>query len=159
MIAAGCSARRQSNRVAAIENAIRLRVCPETRLAALLRVQRFTFNAAADCWPGWAEPDRPADRQNLLDALALAQRSAKLVAKLGLGKLQDGTGTWLIGAFELALGRYTEATRAFDFAREHYVAAKAPGLVLLTRVRGKPRSSGVGKDSATARWLDAAAAV
>jgi hypothetical protein len=99
---------------------------------ALLRVQRFTFNAAADCWPGWAEPDRPADRQNLLDALALAQRSAKLVAKLALGKLLDGTGTWLIGAFELALGRYTEATRAFDTAREHYLAAKAPGLALLT---------------------------
>ena len=99
---------------------------------ALIRVRRFTFNAAADCWPGWAEPDRPADTRNLLDALALARRSAEIVAKLGLGKVQDGTGTWLIGAFELALGRYTEATRAFDSAREHYVAAKAPGLVLLT---------------------------
>src|SRR5579862_4984552 len=60
---------------------------------ALTRVQRFTFNAAADCWPGWAESDRPADAGNLMDALALAQRSTKLVAKLGLGKLQDGTGT------------------------------------------------------------------
>jgi hypothetical protein len=100
---------------------------------ALLRVQRFTFNAAADCWPGWAEPDRPADTQNLLDALALAQRSAKLVAKLGLGELRDGTGTWLVGAFELALGRYTEAARAFDSARERYLAAQAPGLALLTQ--------------------------
>jgi hypothetical protein len=99
---------------------------------ALIRVKRFTFNAAADCWPGWGESHALADTQTLLGALTLAQRSAELVTKLGLGKLQDGTGTWLIGAFQLALGRYTEAARVFDRAHEHYLAAKAPGLVLLT---------------------------
>jgi hypothetical protein len=52
--------------------------------------------------------------------------------KLGLGPIQEATGTWLVGAFELALGRYAEAREAFAQARESYLAGKAPGLVLLT---------------------------
>jgi len=99
--------------------------------AALTAVRRFTFNAAADCWPGWSVPDRPADARILERALGLAKRSATLVCKLGLGRLQAGTGTWLSGAFELALGRYSEAYSAFVLAREHYLAANAPGLAML----------------------------
>lgn len=52
--------------------------------------------------------------------------------KLGLGPMQEGTGTWLVGAFELALGRHAQARDAFAQARESYLAANAPGLVLLT---------------------------
>ena len=98
---------------------------------ALIAVRRFTFNAAADCWPGWSVPVKPPDTRNLLAALELAQRSAQLVKKLGLGPLQEGTGTWLCGAFDLALGRHTEASSAFAVARQRFVAAEAPGLVLL----------------------------
>src|SRR5262249_21998582 len=85
-----------------------------------------------DCWPGWAESGAPMDEASLQRARALAQRSADLVSKLGLGKVQEGTGVWLVGAFDLALGRYAEAARAFESAREHYIAATAPGLALLT---------------------------
>src|ERR1700721_2548241 len=28
---------------------------------ALTAVRRFTFNAAADCWPGWSVPDKPPE--------------------------------------------------------------------------------------------------
>lgn len=98
---------------------------------ALIAAKRMTFNAAADCWPGWSVPDKPPDTANLLAAQELAQRSARLVKKLGLGALQEGTGIWLCGAFDLALGRHAEAANAFAVARRHYVAAEAPGLVLL----------------------------
>jgi hypothetical protein len=98
---------------------------------ALTAVQRFTFNAAADCWPGWSVPEKPPDTRNLLAARELAQRSHGLVKKLGLGPLREGTGIWLCGAFDLALGRPADASSAFAVARDHYIAAKAPGLVLL----------------------------
>jgi hypothetical protein len=113
---------------------IELRVgerCNDAERQALTAVKRFTFNAAADCWPGWSVPDKPPDTRNLLLARELAQRSALLVEKLGLGPLQEGTGTWLCGAFDLALGRHADASSAFAVARQHYIAAKAPGLVLL----------------------------
>ena len=98
---------------------------------ALTAVKRFTFNAAADCWPGWSLPAKPPDTPHLVRALELAQRSARLVEQLGLGPLQEGTGIWLCGAFELALGRYTDASSAFTVAREKYITANALGLTLL----------------------------
>jgi hypothetical protein len=97
----------------------------------LAAVKRFTYNAAADCWPGWSVPEKPSDIRNLMVAQELAQRSLGLVKKLGLGPLQEGTGIWLCGAFDLALGRLADASSAFAVARQHYIAAKAPGLVLL----------------------------
>ena len=99
---------------------------------ALLTVRRFTFNAAADCWPGWSVSDKPADTRNLLAALELAQRSVRLTKKLGLDPIHEGTGVWLCGAFELALGRYADASKSFALARRYYIEGKAPGLVLLT---------------------------
>ena len=98
---------------------------------ALLAVKRFSFNAAADCWPGWSVSDIPPDTQNLLIALELARRSARITKQLDLGPIQEGTGAWLCGAFELALGRYTEAADTFAVAHQHYIAAPAPGLALL----------------------------
>jgi len=99
---------------------------------ALLAVKRFTYNVAADCWPGWTVPDLPPDPGILAAGRDLARRSLGLVRKLGLGSIQKGTGIWLVGAFELALGRNAEAAATFADAREHYLAGGAPGLVLLT---------------------------
>jgi hypothetical protein len=99
---------------------------------ALLAVKRFTYNAAADCWPGWSGSDEAADPRHLEAAFVLAQRSLGLVRRLVLGPLQEGTGVWLVGAFELALGKRAEASATFAAARDLFLVAKAPGLALLT---------------------------
>lgn len=98
---------------------------------ALKMVQRMMFNAAADCWPGWSVSGKPIKSDHLLAARDLAERSLDLVQELGFGPLRLGTGAWLVGAFDLALGRYLEAIDIFRGARQNYVAASAPGLVLL----------------------------
>lgn len=99
---------------------------------ALKMAQRMMFNAAADCWPGWSVSDKPVNPHHLLAARELAERSLDLVQELGFGPLRLGTGAWLVGAFDLALGRYLEAIDIFRGVRQHYVDASAPGLVLLT---------------------------
>jgi hypothetical protein len=99
---------------------------------ALKVLQRLTFNAAADCWPGWSVSGKPINPDNLLTARELAQRSLGLVQALELGPMREGTGIWLAGAFDLALGRHREAIGMFRDARRHYAAANAPGLALLT---------------------------
>jgi hypothetical protein len=114
-----------------IENRVGERRNDEER-QALTAVKRFTYNAAADCWPGWSVPDKPPDTRILRAALDLAQRSARLVNALALGPLQEATATWLCGAFDLALGRDADALRAFAIAQQLYTAANAPGLGLLT---------------------------
>jgi hypothetical protein len=100
--------------------------------AALTAVRRFTYNVAADCWPGWSLDGPRVDERDLLLALQMSQRSARLVEALGLGHVQRGTASWLTGAFHLALGALAEASSSFSNAREHYIAANTPGLVLLT---------------------------
>lgn len=104
----------------------------EAERQALLAVKRFCYNTAADCWPGWSAPAKAFTQGELLAARELAQRSARLVTQLGLGPIQEGTGIWLCGAFDLALGRHGDASQAFVTARERYTAAPAPGLALLT---------------------------
>lgn len=99
---------------------------------ALKAAKRISFNAAADGWPGWSVSDRAPDTQMLTRAREFAKRSAALVDQLGLDHLQQGTAIWLVGAFELALGRYAGTRNAFSLAREHYLAGHAPGLVMLT---------------------------
>jgi hypothetical protein len=99
--------------------------------AALTAVKRFTFNAAADCWPGWSVTGPRSDAGTLAAGLKLARRSAALVELLGLDSIREGTSAWLTGAFELALGRLTDASASFARARQCYVAAEAPGLVML----------------------------
>ena len=99
--------------------------------AALTAVKRFTFNAAADCWPGWSVAGPAVDASTLAAGLKLAQRSAALVESLALGGIREGTSAWLSGAFELALGRLPDALSSFTRARQCYIAAEAPGLGLL----------------------------
>ena len=105
----------------------------EAAREALKAAKRFTYNVAADCWPGWSLPEAPRDRQVLVRGLKLAVRSSALVKKLGLGPIQEGTGIWLSGAFELALGKYPDAHKAFTLSRRHYLEAEAPGLALLNQ--------------------------
>ena len=118
---------------------------------ALLAVKRFTYNAAADCWPGWSVSDEAADPRHLEAAFVLAQRSLGLVRRLTLGPLQEGTGLWLVGAFELALGKRAEALATFNAARDLFLVAKAPGLALLTEGYVVIAHGGEGLESVCAR--------
>jgi hypothetical protein len=103
----------------------------EEQRDALMAVQRWTYNAAADCWPGWSIPSQPSDPYMLVAARELAQHSLDIVERLGVGRQRQGTGIWLCGAFDLALGRYEDASHAFAVAHEHYVAADAASGALL----------------------------
>jgi hypothetical protein len=125
----------------------------ETERAALLAVQAMTFNAAADCWPGWeiaaAKELRPS--LDLRGGLDLARRSSVLVHRLHLGALREGTAHWMVGAYELALGRTDEAVYSFSLAVARYDAAGAPGMAWLARgyiaityeAAHRPRADGV----------------
>jgi hypothetical protein len=110
-------------------------VLSKTERAALAALQVMTFNAAADCWPGWeVTPAKEIrSRVDLLGGLDLARRSSVLVHRLHLGALREGTAHWMVGAYELALGQTDEAVYSFSLALARYAAAEAPGLAWLAR--------------------------
>jgi hypothetical protein len=99
--------------------------------AALLAAKRLLFNAAADCWPGWAVDSPRGSEADLLGALELARRSGQLVEQLALGATQEATAIWLEGAFELALGRADAALASFGRAEQRYRDVPAPAQILL----------------------------
>jgi hypothetical protein len=45
--------------------------------------------------------------------------------------IQEGTGIWLVGAFDLALGSFDSAITCFSAASQRWTAGSAPGLALL----------------------------
>lgn len=100
---------------------------------ALVAAKRMMFNAAADCWPGWAVDSSRASEADLMEALELAQRSAHLVEALALGPMQEGTAAWLIGALQLALGRIDDARASLSDAGLRYHNVPAPALELLAQ--------------------------
>jgi hypothetical protein len=110
-------------------------VLTDIERAALVAAQAMTFNAAADCWPGWeANPAKqPRSEVDLRGGLDLARRSFDLVHRLQLGALREGTAHWMVGAYQLALGEIDAAVAAFSVAVARHQAAGAPGLAWLGR--------------------------
>jgi len=125
----------------AAADAIEARVDPvapvlaEAERAALMASQRLTFNAAADCWPGWEiAPDKSSvSRVDLQGGLDLARRSFVLVQRLHLGALREGTAHWMIGAYQLALGQIDDAVLSLSLSVDRYQDGRAPGLAWLAR--------------------------
>ena len=125
----------------AAADAIEARVDPaapvltETERAALVAAQALTFNAAADCWPGWEiAPDKAAvSRVDLQGGLDLARRSFAMVQRLRSGALREGTAHWMVGAYQLALGQIDDAVSLLSLSVVRYQDARAPGLAWLAR--------------------------
>ena len=99
-----------------------LQLDPE--LAATLRrsARTMSFNAAANCWPGWDDEGVTIDQLQVEAALSLAGLCRELALDLELGPKAEGTAHWLIGALELALGRFTAARAGFQEAERSYSA-------------------------------------
>ncbi len=110
-------------------------VLTDIERSALVAAQEISFNAAADCWPGWEDnpAKRPCSEVDLRGGLDLARRSFDLVHRLQLGALREGTAHWMVGAYQLALGQIDAAVAAFSVAVARHQVAGAPGLLLLGR--------------------------
>jgi len=91
----------------------------------------LTYNAAANCWPGWDDPGIEISAETLAHGLVLAERSRALVAELGLDAREAATANWLVGALQMAGGRHAEAIAAFAEARAAFEANGASTSVLM----------------------------
>jgi hypothetical protein len=91
----------------------------------------IAFNTAANCWPGWGDPGIIIEAAHLRDGIKLATESQYLVQELALGPRQQGTAHWLIGALELAAGRFGVARVAFEKAEQAFLNAEAMSIEAL----------------------------
>ena len=84
------------------------------------RAHAMSFNAAANCWPGWGDEGVTIEDGDAEAARSLAGLCLALAEELELGPKGVGTAHWLIGALDLALGRFEQARAAFQEAQRAY---------------------------------------
>jgi hypothetical protein len=86
------------------------------------RARAITFNAAANCWPGWDDEGVTIEDWHIAAGLSLAGLCLMLSRDLGLGAKAEGTAQWLVGALELALGDVASARATFAEAEQSNAA-------------------------------------
>lgn len=84
------------------------------------RAHAMSFNAAANCWPGWGDEGITIEDGHVEAARSLAGLCLVLAKELELGPKGLGTAHWMIGALELALGHFAMARAAFEEAQRSY---------------------------------------
>jgi hypothetical protein len=95
---------------------------PEVAANLKRRAHAMSFNAAANCWPGWDDEGVTIEDAEVKAARSLAGTCLALAHDLDLGPKGLGTAHWVIGALELALGRFSAARAAFQDAQRSYAA-------------------------------------
>jgi hypothetical protein len=85
----------------------------------------IAFNTAANCWPGWGDAGVIIEETHIKAGLELARQSRALVQELGLGPREQGTAHWLVGALEMAMGRFDGAMLTFKQAEAIFLTSKA----------------------------------
>jgi hypothetical protein len=88
----------------------------------------IVFNTAANCWPGWGDPGIVIEGSHLRDGIKLATQSRDLVQELGREPREQGTADWLVGALELAAGRFGAARLAFEQAEQVFLTANVTSV-------------------------------
>src|SRR5260370_4438290 len=91
----------------------------------------IAFNTAANCWPGWGDPGIIIEEAHLRSGIKLATQSRDLVQELSLGPREQGTAHWLVGALELAGGRFGAARVAFEHAEQVFLTTNPKLLYAL----------------------------
>jgi hypothetical protein len=96
------------------------------------RARAIAYNAGANCWPGWGDPVEITSA-DIAEGLKLAERSYELVRELGLGHKPTGASLWLVGALQMAAGRFSTAIAEFLRAEEAFQAAQLPVSAAMAR--------------------------
>lgn len=99
-----------------------------------------TFNAGANCWPGWGDEGVEIAPAHIRAGLKLAEINRDLARELKLGPEPEANGTWLIGALKLATGEpaaaladFQEAKRLAESGGKTDLALMATGYCALAR--------------------------
>jgi len=79
--------------------------------------QQMSYNLAANTWPGWDDKGIVIDRSDMRFGLDMARLDLRLATELKYPAIKISNGHWMVGAQEMALGRYDGAKASFEKAR------------------------------------------
>ncbi|HLK69457.1 MAG TPA: hypothetical protein VKU19_38765 [Bryobacteraceae bacterium] len=114
----------------------------------------IAFNTAVNCWPGWGDDGIVIEEAHISAGIQIATECLSLVQELALTPREQGGAHWLIGALQLAAGRFGVARMEFEEARQIYLrdesissyALMADGYIALA-AKADPQSGPDGVDA------------
>ncbi len=105
----------------------------DPELAAKLKgtAKAMSFNLGSNTWPGWNDPGIVLSDSDLRVGLDAARLNLRLAVELQRGAEPLANAHWLLGAHELARGRYAAADAQFHTAAGHAAAAGKRDMELM----------------------------
>jgi hypothetical protein len=102
-------------------------------LAAKLKgtAKAISFNLGSNTWPGWNDAGIFLTHSDLRVGLDAARLNLRLAVELQRGDEPLANARWLLGAHELAQGRYAAADEQFGAAARHAAAAGKGDMELM----------------------------
>jgi hypothetical protein len=91
----------------------------------------ITYNAGANCWPGWGDAGVEISPAHIHAGLRLAYINRDLAREWQLGPVAEANGTWLVGALQLAAGKSLEAVANFRETQKLAESAGKTDLALM----------------------------
>lgn len=85
----------------------------------------IAYNTATNCWPGWGDDGIVIEESHISAALPIAAECLSLAQELALPPRALGGALWLVGALELAAGRYGIAQSKFEEAERAFLGDQA----------------------------------
>jgi hypothetical protein len=111
----------------------RRRALENPDLAAKLKgtAKAIAFNLGSNTWPGWNDAGIVLSDSDLRVGLDAARLNLRLAVELHRGDEPLANARWLLGAHELARGRYAAADEQFGMAARHAAAAGKRDMELM----------------------------
>jgi hypothetical protein len=113
----------------------------------------FAYNFASFAWIGWDEPGIEITRADHFAGIDSARINLRLAIELERGDLPTSRAYWLIGAYHLADGEYSEAISAFEqgitFAKQAGASVDEllnHGYILVTKMLASPEDTSLLQD-------------
>ena len=91
------------------------------------RARALAYDLASFTWPGWDEPGIVITPPESRARLAAARANLAMTVELQQGDLPIARAHWMVGAHQLAAGRFDDASTSFETATTHADAAGAEG--------------------------------
>jgi tetratricopeptide (TPR) repeat protein len=134
-----------------LQSALRLEQSnPELALELRRAAKGFAYNFASFAWAGWDEPGvviTSADHAAGFDA---ARLNLRLAIELERGDLPASRAYWLVGAYQLADGKYNQAVSSFEEGIKFAKQADATvdellnhGYILVTKMLATPDDTSI----------------
>ena len=108
-------------------------VNPEAAKEILLKVRALAFNVASYAWPGWDEEGFDPNETDVSFGYDAAKLLVRMCDEMDAEPIKFCRSWWMLGGYQLAVGKSDRAEQSFNLSAEYAVKAGAKSEDLLAQ--------------------------